>query len=186
MLRYIAIILSLFIVCLSVCGCGENAKEPMSTPTDPRNESTASKQTINDESRAINNEDSSDVSIAEEDSEESNDISEIESTSKLAAHAEPQTLKLPAHELTLVITNSETGTQFLYGRDYSVERKTESGWESIPFVSGVEFYGDLRSAGEKAEIKVDLNDCDFEFVSGQYRIAFPIYDTTLYAEFNVE
>ena len=186
MLRYIAIILSLFIVCLSVCACGENAREPISTPTDPRNESTASKQTINDESRVINSEDSSVVSISEEDSEESNDISEIESTGKLAAHTEPQTLKLPSHELTLVITDSESGEQFLYGRAYTVEKKTESGWESIPFVSGVEFYDDLRSADERAEIKIDLNDCDFEFVSGLYRIAFPIYDTTLYAEFNVE
>ena len=186
MLRYIAIILSIFIVCLFAFGCTESEKEPISTPTAPHNENTTSNQTINNDSRTIDSENSSDASIAEEDSEESNDISEIKSTGILAAHAEPQTLKLPAHELTLVIINSESGTQFLYGRAYSVERKTESGWEIIPFVLGVEFYDDLRSAGEKAEIKVDLNDCDFEFAPGRYRIVFPIYDTYLYAEFTVE
>ena len=166
MKRVIVLLLVLLGLCFSVCGCAENAKEAISAPTDATSESVSS-EPAGSEGSAGN-------------------ISDLQNAGSLTAQAEPQTLKLPAHELTLVITNSESGSQFFYGRAYNVERKDGAEWVRVPFKADVTFYADLLSAGEKAEIAIDLNDCDFEFVSGQYRIAFPIYDTTLYAEFNVE
>ena len=106
------------------------------------------------------------------------------SAAEAAAFVEISSCSLDGSTLTLTLRNKGSKA-FSFGKQYTIEKQTEKGWEALPFRKDAmwEAIGILLAPGGEGAYTYDLSELSKTPKPGEYRIKLEGYD--LYGAFQV-
>lgn len=97
---------------------------------------------------------------------------------------EPSSAALTETELEIVFHNTQD-TAFAAGRSYKLYYDDNGKWQQVPFSSDYSVIEDALIASDGTKPSFSLKDHDFDFTAGKYRVEITVFDSALYAEFEL-
>ena len=180
-----AILLTMLICvlsCLLLAGCAlSDGSDASSANTDATESRFDGAQAQNPGSASAEHMESADG--VPQDTSSSN-LSLAENADSLTMEINPSQAALSDKEFLLTFRNSED-TQFYYGLEYTLEHYDGGEWKSVGFVPGFEIRSAAYLGADGTELEISLDNHDYAFEAGRYRVAKTILGKTLYAEFEI-
>ena len=114
----------------------------------------------------------------------SSNLSLAENADSLTIEINPSQATLSDRDFRLIFRNSED-TQFYYGLEYTLEHYDDGEWKSVAFAPGFEILSAAYLGADGTELEISLDNHDYAFQAGRYRISKTVLGKTLYAEFEI-
>ncbi len=111
-------------------------------------------------------------------------VSLAENADSITIEINPSQATLSDRNFSLIFRNSED-TQFYYGLEYTLENYDGGEWKTVDFAPGFEIRSAAYLGADGTELEISLDNHEYTFQAGRYRVSKTVLGKTLYAEFEI-